>query len=488
MLVIALVAILAFFAVAQVRIFVIAGHARRTRNTSAARRYGDPPERGWPSVVVQLPVYREHTALPRLLDAVLALRYHGRLAVQVLDDSEPDEAALTKAVVDAYHTAGVPVAYVHREHRVGYKSGALNHGMRTLDCDLVAIFDADFTPDPDFLLRTVPSFDGPRVAAVHSRWRHRDDMSSSLRALQAAVLDSLFCFGSGLRQAAGEPTMYLGTSGVWRREAVQALGGWREAPFTDDGIDLSFRAQLAGWSVVFVDAALASADLPDTYVAYQNQQRRWARAALRLLLDYGPKALRPPRGTGRRFLELTSLHLVLGTPALVLTGLVSGAYVALDLPRTVAWTSTQVGLTLAAVAFPPIQECMLAQRLLYPDWRRRCLRLLPSVPLAVGIAVAILAGFRETVTRGEPEFVRTPKRGSTGVIGSSAARWTGAASRLAVIQFGLGTVLLVAGVVSLWRGYVESLVLLLALAAAFLIAAVRTGSDLWNATVGARHG
>lgn len=485
MLVFALWTLLAFFFVAQLRLFVLVAYAFRNDLGRSTVDAVPPASFVWPRVVVQLPVYREHRVLPRVLRAVTDLDYpEGRLAVQVLDDSEDEEASLTKAVVDRYARGAVPVEHIRRGSRDGYKSGALNHGMGLLDGELVAIFDADFVPDRSFLLETVPLFADDHVGAVHTRWRHLHDTSSSLALMQAAILDSLFCFENALRQARGESSIYLGTSGVWRKRTIEELGGWREAPFTDDGIDLSFRAQLAGWSVVFVNEALAGGDLPSTYVAYKSQQRRWARAAFRLFLDYWKHALGPPQGVGRRFLELSSLHLVLSTPALLLVGLLTSAYVTLGLPRTPGWTLAQLGLSASLVLFPPAQESMLSQRLLYDDWVRRCLRLLPALPLAIGVSVSVLAGFRDTIRRREPEFVRTPKAGSEGVITSSPKQWRRTASRLAAVELGLGVVLLAGAALSLARGYAESWFLLIALAGAFLIAGIRS----WSEIVGGRGG
>src|SRR6266508_22618 len=479
MLVLALYAMLVFFAVAQLRILVLAGYCLTKDLGHPTVGLAPTTDIAWPTVAVQLPVYREYRVLGRLIEAVTELEYtKGQLCVQVLDDSEAEEAERTRKVVDAFHGGGVASTYVHRGTRDGYKSGALNHGTRLLDCELIAIFDADFVPERNFLMRTVPSLAIERVGAVHTRWRHRNDTASALTMLQAAVLDSLFCFESATRQASGESSMYLGTSGVWRRRTIEELGGWREAPFTDDGIDLSFRARLAGWLVVFVNEALASSDLPETYVAYKNQQRRWARAALRLFLDYGRGALQPAGGAGRRFLELSSLHLVLSTPALIVVGVLTGAQVALGLPRTAGWTAVQLGLSAALVLFPPVQEGILAQRLLYRDWKQRCLRLLPALPLGIGVSVSILAGFRDTFRRDAPEFVRTPKQGAEGVILTSGARWVRTAACIATAESALGGVLLAAGTVAVVRGYAESWFLLFALAGAFLTACGRSWSEI----------
>jgi cellulose synthase/poly-beta-1,6-N-acetylglucosamine synthase-like glycosyltransferase len=478
-LIVPLMLILAFFVVAQTRIFVIAAYSRTRELARSTVDVAPSPEFVWPAVTIQLPVYREHKVLGRLLAAVTEFEYpDGRLAVQVLDDSEDEEAALTEAVIEPFAGGHLPVDYVRRGSRDGYKAGALNHGTRLLDCELVSIFDADFVPDRDFLVRTVPLFADDKVGAVHTRWRHRNGTSSPLKQMQSAILDSLFCFGSGIRQTLGDSSMYLGTSGVWRRRTIEELGGWREAPFTDDGIDLSFRAQIAGWSVVFVNDALATGDLPETYFAYKNQQRRWARAAFRLVLDYGRNALKPPQGVGRRFLELSSLHLVLSTPALAAAGLLTSVYVVLGLPRTLEWTIAEVGLSLALVLFPPAQEAMLSQCLLYDDWVRRSLRMLLSLPLAIAVSISIVAGFRDTLRREEPEFVRTPKQGADGVIRSSGALWHEAAARTAVAELALGIALLAAATLSVARRYPESWFLLFALTGAFLIAAIRSCSEL----------
>jgi cellulose synthase/poly-beta-1,6-N-acetylglucosamine synthase-like glycosyltransferase len=481
-----LVVCVVFFVVAQARIVVLAVSVKRRPDTSAARdlrlRTTDAAPRAaeWPSVVVQLPVYRESQALPRLLEGVLRLDYPpGRLAVQVLDDTDDDaEQLLIRRIVEDRGGRGIPISYVHRDVRTGYKSGALNAGTALLDCDLVAIFDADFVPDPDYLRRTVPRLEDARVVCAHSRWRHSTDRSGPLAALQSAVLDSLFCFESALREDQGESSMYLGTCGVWRRAAVVELGGWKEAPFTDDGIDLSFRARSAGRVVVFVDEALASADLPGSWVAYKNQQRRWARGAFRLFLDYGSSALGKAAGGRRHFLELSSLHLVLSTPVLVVAGLLAAIQVAVGLPRTPLWIGAVIAVTVALVLFPPVQECILSQRALYRDWVSRSLRLIAAIPLALGIAVSIIAGFCDTLARAEPEFVRTPKQGAAGIVTATRAGWNRVATGVTAVELALGLVFAAGAILAMTRGYPEAVFLLVALGIVCVVSVARTTVDL----------
>ncbi len=464
---------LVFFILAELRVVVIIYYlfTERRRRHSPSSPDAWPSTGGvWPSVVVQLPVYREHQVLHRLLSAVVQMQYPaGRLAVQVLDDSEGDAARLAAEIVDAYRDGPIRVEYVHRSERAGYKSGALNYGHLRANGDLVTIFDADFVPHSDFLLKTVPCFQNDRVGAVHARWDFLNDSTSPLTMLQAGVLDSLFCFDA-IRQTMGESSIYLGTNGVWRRSVIDALGGWREAPFTDDGIDLSCRAQIAGWTVAFVDEALSSSELPETYLAYKNQQRRWARAALRIFFDHWRQAFKRRSGIGNKFLELSLLHLELSMPCLLLVALATGLYVGLGLPRSGIWLTAQVGLMATLVLFPPALEVLLSEKLLYRDWQGRGILVLRALPLAIGVSVSILAGFWDTIRRSTMEFVPTPRPGADAVIRSSRRRWLESSARIAALEIVVGVLALIALVLAVGRNYPETWLLLFSVSSAFLIA------------------
>jgi Glycosyl transferase family group 2 len=313
-------------------------------------------------------------------------------------------------------------------------------------------------------------FQDERVGAVHTRWNHLNDLDSPLTMLQAAVLDTLFYFENEIKQSMHESSLYLGTSGVWRKKTLDQLGGWRESPFTDDGIDLSYRAQLAGWFVAFVSDPLSSSELPGTYLAYKSQQRRWARAALRLALDYGTRALDAPRPLRSRLLEVSLLHLVLSTPCLVLAALLTGLYVTFGLPRSTSWITAQVGLMAIVAVFPPAQEVLLSQRMLYNDWKKRCLLAIQGFPLAIGLSLSILAGFCDTFRDKKMEFVRTPKQNSDAVIKSSRSRWIQNAATIAGLEILIATLALTALIIAVSRGYPESFFLLSLVSSAFFIA------------------
>ncbi len=263
--------------------------------------------------------------------------------------------------------------------------------------------------------------------------------------------------------------MYLGTSGVWRKKAVDELGGWREAPFTDDGIDLSYRAQLAGWRLAFVGEPLSSADVPPTYLEYKSQQRRWARAALRLAVDYAGHVFQAAASVRGRLLEISLLHLVFSTPCLLLAALLSTLYVGLDLPRTASWLAAQFALLVAVAVFPPAQEVLLSQRLLYPDWRRRWGLAIRGFPLAIGLSLSIVAGFCDTFRDSRMEFVRTPKQGSDAVMRGSRGRWLQSAAWIAALEVLVATAALLAATSTVVKGYPEALPLLLFVSGAFWV-------------------
>lgn len=484
MLIIALYLVLCFFAMSLLRVVLISvlslTHQKRKAHL-ANTPTPSGPSTVQPSIVVQLPVYREHTVLDRLLSAVTKMEYpRDAIAVQVLDDSEEQEARLAQEIVGRYRNGPMRVEYVHRSQRTGYKSGALNYGLRQADCELIAIFDADFIPRPDFLLRTVPLFQDEKVGGVHTRWSHLNDSESPLTMMQAAILDSLFCFENGIKQSMGESSMYLGTSGIWRKRVIEEVGGWNEGLFTDDGIDMSFRAQLAGWSVAYVDEPLSSSELPDTYLAYKSQQRRWARGALRLFLDFGRYAFDQQRGIKSRFLEVSLMHLVLSVPSLLLAALFTSLYIVLGLPRSTWWLAAQFALIGVIVLFPPTLEVLLSQKLLYRDWPRRCLLAVRAMPLAMGLSVSVIAGFIDTIKRSRAEFVTTPKQGSEAVIQSSKKRWLQSAEWIAGLELLIGLLALAVLVLAIMRGYAESWFLFLWLSSAFLIAAATSLREIWR--------
>ncbi|MDB5233703.1 MAG: histidine kinase [Hymenobacter sp.] len=239
-----------------------------------------PQPTSWPHVLVQLPLYNEQNVVERVIDAVAALDYPtNRLHIQVLDDSNDATVGLAGARVAHHAARGLCISHVRRAGREGYKAGALRYGLLESTDEFVAIFDADFVPQPDFLRRTIPFFlQNERVGVVQTRWGHLNENESLLTRLQAFGLDAHFLIEQVGRTFAGFFINFNGTGGVWRRACIDDAGGWHIDTLTED-LDLSYRAQLRDWHFVFRPEIIAPAELPAVMDALKSQQFRWTKGA-----------------------------------------------------------------------------------------------------------------------------------------------------------------------------------------------------------------
>lgn len=232
-----------------------------------------------PRVTVQLPLYNEHYVAERLLRAVSALDYpRNRLQVQVLDDSTDDTSAIIARFLESL-PEDLDVQHLRRGGREGFKAGALAHGLETATGEFIAVFDADFTPDPDFLRRTLPSFSGPEIGMVQTRWEHLNPEFSLLTRMQATLLDGHFIVEHIARAQSGCFFNFNGTAGVFRRSCIEDAGGWQRDTLTED-MDLSYRAQLRGWKFAYLPRVTCPAELPVEMPAFLNQQHRWAKGSI----------------------------------------------------------------------------------------------------------------------------------------------------------------------------------------------------------------
>lgn len=365
-----------------------------------------PPTVDWPSVLVQLPVYNERLVIGRLIDAVAGLEYPpDRLHVQVLDDSTDDTPEVVARHVARWRAAGLEIAHVRRAERDGYKAGALAAGLlHAPEAGLVAVFDADFVPPPDFLRRVVPHFlADERVGMVQARWGNLNAGENALTRAQALSLDGHFVVEQTARSRGGLLLNFSGSAGVWRVSCIAAAGGWSFATLAED-LDLSYRAQLQGWRCLYLPDVVAPAEIPPQLTAYRQQQARWAKGSTQNLLRHG-RALWGSQAHTLAQKFMGTLHLcqyvvhplmlllLLLTPPLLLAG---------GLQRL-----SLAPLGLAGIAPPLIY--LVSQRHLYADWARRMLAFPVLMTVSTGLVLsntlAVLGALR-----GEPNvFRRTPK-------------------------------------------------------------------------------
>lgn len=229
----------------------------------------------WPKVTVQLPVFNEMYVVDRLIESVAKLNYPAdQLQIQVLDDSTDKTSELIKAKIKEYPE--VDFQYLHRVDRQGFKAGALKEGLKKATGDFIAIFDADFVPDPDFLSKAIPYFTSEKVGMVQTRWTHLNRNYSLLTRLQAFALDAHFLIEQIGRNAQHAFINFNGTGGVWRKSCIIDAGNWHDDTLTED-LDLSYRAQRRGWEFVYRPEIESPAELPPIMSAVKSQQFRWTK-------------------------------------------------------------------------------------------------------------------------------------------------------------------------------------------------------------------
>ena len=232
-----------------------------------------------PEVTVQLPIYNEKYVVQRLLDKVCSLDYpKSLLDIQVLDDSTDETFDIAKSAVEYYAQLGFNIRHITREKRTGFKAGALAHGLTIAKGDFIAIFDADFLPKSDFLLKTLPHFKNDSIGLVQTRWGHVNRDHSMLTKLQAFGLDAHFSIEQSGRNSVNSFINFNGTAGVWRKNCIIDAGGWSDDTLTED-LDLSYRAQLRGWKFVYLESIESPAELPIIMPAIKSQQYRWNKGA-----------------------------------------------------------------------------------------------------------------------------------------------------------------------------------------------------------------
>lgn len=233
-----------------------------------------------PNVLIQLPVYNEQYVIGRLIDACVAMDYpKEKMVIQILDDSNDETLEVVAEKVKNYEAKGFQIEQVLREERTGFKAGALAYGMKLNDAPFIAIFDADFIPDPQFLKQTLPYFyQDEKVGVVQTRWTHINEKLSLLTRIQAVFLNTHFTVEQSGRNQAGAYINFNGTAGTWRRTCIEDGGGWQADTLTED-LDLSFRAQMKGWRFEYLIDVCSPAELPTSLPAFKVQQYRWSKGA-----------------------------------------------------------------------------------------------------------------------------------------------------------------------------------------------------------------
>ncbi len=229
----------------------------------------------YPLVTIQLPIFNEMYVVQRLIDNIVEMDYpKDKIEIQVLDDSTDDTLAISKERVDFYKAKGFNISLHARTDRTGYKAGALKAATKVAQGDFIAIFDADFLPKKDFLKKAIPFFNDPKIGVVQTRWGHINEDYSILTRLQAFQLNVHFTIEQCGRENGNFLLQFNGTAGIWRRDCIEEAGGWEADTLTED-LDLSYRAQIKGWKIRYLENVISPAELPAEMGGLKSQQFRW---------------------------------------------------------------------------------------------------------------------------------------------------------------------------------------------------------------------
>lgn len=392
----------------------------------------------WPPVTVQLPIYNERHVAERLIDACARLDYApGRLQIQVLDDSSDDTRGMVLRRASYWRRKGVDIQVIHRDDRRGFKAGALAHAFPRARGEFLAIFDADFVPPRDFLQRTIPHFLRPGcelVGFVQTRWGHLNEEYSPLTRAQALALDGHFVVEQAGRQAAGYPFGFNGSAGIWRRACIAdpAVGGWQGDTLCED-LDLSYRAQLAGWQPCYRNEIMAPAEIPPQLIAFRRQQFRWAKGSIQTLRKLRRGVWRSGWPTMARLAGIVHLGSYLIHPLLLVLLLVSLPLMQLGIdpaPHLAALSLASLG--------PPLLYAIAQQQLHPHDWWKRWAYLPLLTLLGTGLSLNNTVAVWQGLTGRGGQFLRTPKFR----VEATGDGWRGSSYRLPLDLVWLGEVVL----------------------------------------------
>ena len=401
----AVMIVLALYGVHRYTMCYLYFRYRKNYRPDAPRRFEELP-----MVTVQLPIYNEQFVIDRLIEAVCAMAYPPeKLEIQVLDDSTDETQQVAADIVARYAALGHPIEYIHRTNRYGYKAGALDAGLKVAKGEFVAIFDADFVPPTDWLMKVIDHFAEPEIGMVQTRWTHMNRDYSMLTQIEAILLDGHFVLEHGARVRTGDYFNFNGTAGMWRIQAITDGGGWQHDTLTED-TDLSYRSQLAGWKFKYLPEVECPSELPIEMTAFKTQQARWAKGLIQTSIKVLPMMFKsevPRRIKIEAVYHLTanlSYPLMVVMSALLIPAMICRFYqgwfqmLLIDFPL------------FTASSFSIAVFYLVSERVLYPkSWLKTFLYLPFLMALGIGLTWTNSKAVMEALFGIKSAFVRTPK-------------------------------------------------------------------------------
>jgi cellulose synthase/poly-beta-1,6-N-acetylglucosamine synthase-like glycosyltransferase len=430
---------------------------------AAAASHRDPtprPDRVPPTVTIQIPLYNERTTAEQVLRAAAAQDYpRDRFDIQVLDDSTDETREIVARVVEEVRRTGVRIEQLHREDRKGYKAGALAAGLERTDAEFLALFDADFVPEPSFLrslLVEEQAFNDPHVAFVQARWAWGGQARGVLTSALALLLDRHFFVQKPTRAFLGDVTTFNGSAGIWRRRAVDEAGGWSAETLTED-LDLSYRCALRGWRGAYVQDVSVANELPAHMRAFKMQQHRWAKGNAQCFRSLTGRVM-ASKGMLRDRLDEAFLLAGYAIHPILLANLLLWPWAVLVMDRGL-FLVLQSFMGIAVLVAPLSFIITVVER--DGRWSLGSLgEIVAGICIGIGLMVNNAAGQIQGFVEAGGEFVRTPKsnRPAGGTVLASGAgkqyasplHWTFFAELLVIAYCFAGTALLLSRGEAAW--------------------------------------
>lgn len=361
-----------------------------------------------PRVALQLPIYNERYVLGRLLRSAIEIDYpRDRLSIQLLDDSTDDTKELARSLVHRYGAQGFDITHIHRTNREGFKSGALENGLTKTTAEYIALFDADFVIPPDFIRAMLPHMRDPKVGIAQARWGYLNEEYSTLTRATVLGLDAQFAIEQPGRAFGGLLLGFNGTGTMLRTQCITDAGGWQHDTITED-LDLSYRAQLAGWRITYVPGVVCPSELPADIHGLKAQQFRWTKGT-----QETAKKMLPPlmRSNLSPWLKLQgALHLLSNStyPVLLLIGIINPLVVVIAHRSNVriAWP---ISAYFIFSLFGTYSYHAEAEHALHKDWLRRMAYFPAFLAQSIGLSVNNAKAALEAWFGIKSGFIRTPK-------------------------------------------------------------------------------
>jgi cellulose synthase/poly-beta-1,6-N-acetylglucosamine synthase-like glycosyltransferase len=371
-----------------------------------------------PLVTVQLPIYNELYVAERLIQSVCEMDYpRDRIQIQVLDDSSDHTSQICQEQVTKFRNKGFDIELIQRKKRSGFKAGALKEGISSAKGELIAIFDADFLPNPDFLKNTVHLFTDTKVGMVQTRWDHLNEEYSMLTRAQAFGLAGHFIVEQNGRNSSGLFMNFNGTAGIWRKACIHDAGNWQADTLTED-LDLSYRAQIKGWRFVFLNEVVTPSELPAEINALKSQQYRWTKGAVETARKILPMLWKSKLPFTIKFHSTLHLTNNLVYPFILILALLNLPLILIknQIPESrhyfaiFAFFVVSFGASFLFYA--------LSQRSLYKDWKKRMLLFPLFMSGSMGFSINNSRAVIQALFKIRTPFIRTPKYELIGKKGS----------------------------------------------------------------------